>query len=92
MLAIRNDHIDNHFSDKFVPLCHVNYFINDDRCKLTVGCIFIVLFTFFWIKFCIFIFQGYICQQVTHSEIKMSIYPILNDEEKKVCLNGHILA
>ena len=37
MLAIRDDHIDNHLSDKFVLLCHVGYFINDDGWKLTVG-------------------------------------------------------
>ena len=35
MLAIKDGHVDNHFSDKFVPLCHVAYFINDDRRKLT---------------------------------------------------------
>jgi len=32
MLAI---HVDNHLSDKFVPMCHVGYFINGDRQKLT---------------------------------------------------------
>ena len=31
ILAIRDDHVDNYFSDKFVPLCHVDYFINGDR-------------------------------------------------------------
>ena len=30
MLTIRNDHINNHFSDKFIPLYHISYFINDD--------------------------------------------------------------
>ena len=39
MLIIRNDRINNHFSDNFVPLCHVDYFINGDRRKLTVICI-----------------------------------------------------
>ena len=34
MLVIRDDHIDNYFSDKFVYLCHVNYFINGDGQKL----------------------------------------------------------
>jgi len=24
-------HVDNHFNDKFVSLCHVGYFTNDDR-------------------------------------------------------------
>jgi len=64
MLTIRDDHVDNHFSDKFVSLCHVGYFINDDRRKLTVGyicCIFILSET----KFCIFIFQGHIYQRIT---------------------------
>ena len=28
-------HVDNHFSDKFVLLCHVGDFINGDRRKLT---------------------------------------------------------
>jgi len=27
----------NHFSDKFVPPCHVGYFINDDARKLRAG-------------------------------------------------------
>ena len=31
MLTIRDGHIDNHFSDKFVSLCHVDYFINDNK-------------------------------------------------------------
>jgi len=30
MLLIRDNHVDNHFSDKFVSMCHVNYFINSD--------------------------------------------------------------
>ena len=34
MLTIRDDHVDNHFSDKFVTLCHVDYFINGDEQKL----------------------------------------------------------
>ena len=31
MLVIRDDHVDNHFSDKFVPICHVGYFFNGNR-------------------------------------------------------------
>ena len=34
MLAI---HVGNHFSDKFVPPCHIGYFINGDGRKLMVG-------------------------------------------------------
>ena len=30
-------HVDNHFSDKFVLLYHVDDFINGDRQKLTTG-------------------------------------------------------
>ena len=37
MLAIGDYHIDNYFSDKFVPMCHVDYFINGDEQKLTIG-------------------------------------------------------
>ena len=33
-LAIRDDHVDNHLNDKFVPMCHVYYFINGDGQKL----------------------------------------------------------
>jgi len=43
MLAI---HVDNHFSDKFVPLCHVDYFINGDERKLTAGYICCTFYTF----------------------------------------------
>ena len=45
MLIIRDDHVDNHFSDKFVALCHVDYFINDDQRKLTtryIDCTFYI--------------------------------------------------
>ena len=28
MLTIRDDYADNHFSDKFVSPCHLDYFIN----------------------------------------------------------------
>ena len=34
MLAI---HVNNHFSDNFVFLCHIDYFINDNERKLTAG-------------------------------------------------------
>ena len=30
MPTIRNVYVDNHFSDKFVHMYHVNYFINDE--------------------------------------------------------------
>ena len=30
MLTIRDEYIDNHFSDKFVHLCYIGYFINGD--------------------------------------------------------------
>ena len=46
MLTIRDDHVDNNFSGKFVPLCHVDYFINDDGRKLTVGYICHTFYTF----------------------------------------------
>ena len=37
MLAIRNGHVGNHFSDKFIHLCHTGYFINGVKRKLTVN-------------------------------------------------------
>ena len=46
MLTIRDGHVDNHFSDKFVHLCHVGYFINADRRKLTVEYICCTFYTF----------------------------------------------
>ena len=46
MLAIRDDHVVNHFSDKFVLLCHVGYFINGDRRKLIVEYIYRTFYTF----------------------------------------------
>lgn len=33
MLVIRDDYVDNYFSDKFISLCHVGYFINSDRVR-----------------------------------------------------------
>ena len=56
MLTIRDGHADNHFSDKFVSLCHVDYFINDDGWKLTVEYICRTFFTLLRTKFCILIF------------------------------------
>ena len=43
MLAI---HVDNHFSDKFVLLCHVGDFVNGDWQKLMVGYICRTFYTF----------------------------------------------
>ena len=60
MLTTRDDYVDNHFSDKFVSLCHVGYFIYGDGKKLTIGYICYTFYTF-GIKFCIFIFQEHIC-------------------------------
>ena len=76
MLTIRDGHVDNHFSDKFVFLYHVDYFINSDGGKLTVRYICYTFYTF-ETKFCIFIFQEHICQQITHLGTKVIIYPIL---------------
>ena len=46
MLIIRDDHVGNHFSDKFVPLCQIGYFINGDRQELTTGYICCTFYTF----------------------------------------------
>ena len=46
MLKIRDDHVDNHFNEKFVPLCHVDYFINGDEWKLTTEYISRIFYTF----------------------------------------------
>ena len=46
MLTIRYDHVINNFSDKFVLLCHVGYFINGDEWKLTFGYICHSFYTF----------------------------------------------
>ena len=46
MLVIRDDHVDNHLSEKFVSLCHVGYFINDDGWKLTTEYICHTFYTF----------------------------------------------
>ena len=46
MLTIRDGHVDNHFNDKFVPLCRVGYFINGDRRKLTARYICHTFYTF----------------------------------------------
>ena len=57
-LAIRDRHNNNHFTNKFVFLCHVNYFINDDSQRLDI---FIALFIPAGIKFYIFICVEHIC-------------------------------
>ena len=46
MLIIRDDHVDYHFNDKFVPLYHVGYFINDDRWKLMAKYIYCTFYIF----------------------------------------------
>ena len=73
MLAIRDDQVDNHFNDKFVPLCHVSYLINGDEWKLIVK--YIALFILLRIKCYIFIFRRRIYQQITYSRTKVTIYP-----------------
>lgn len=45
MLRIRNDQVGNHFSEKFISLCRVDYFINGVGQKLTVGYKFCLLDT-----------------------------------------------
>ena len=45
MLKIRNDQVDNHFNDKFVPLCHVGYFIKGNGRKLTTRYIYCTFYT-----------------------------------------------
>ena len=60
MLTIRDVHVDNHFSDKFDPLCHVGYFINGNKHKLMDKYI-VALFTLYETKFCIFMFEGCMC-------------------------------
>ena len=46
MLAIRDDYVHHHFSDKFFPLCHIDYSINSDGWKLTVEYIYSTFYTF----------------------------------------------
>ena len=46
MLAIRDNHVGHHMNDKFVPLCHVDYFINSHGHKLTVKYICRTFYTF----------------------------------------------
>ena len=46
ILTIGDDHVNNHLSDKFVPLCYVSYFINSDRRKLTARYICRTFYTF----------------------------------------------
>ena len=58
--------------------------------------IFIALFTFSEIKFCIFIFHGCICQRITHSWKKVTIYPIHilkeweNEKVNKILYNKYV--
>ena len=46
MLTIRDDYADNHFSDKFVSPCHLDYFINGNRRNLIVKYICCIFYTF----------------------------------------------
>ena len=46
MLTIKDDHADNHFSDKFVPLCHIGNFINSDERKLMAKYIYHTFYIF----------------------------------------------
>ena len=46
MVTIKDDHVDNHYTDKFVHLCHVDYFINGDGQKITTGYIYHTFYTF----------------------------------------------
>ena len=46
ILTSKDDHVDNHFSEKFVPLYHVGYFTNGDGLKLIAGYICRTFYTF----------------------------------------------
>ena len=46
MLTIRDDNVNNNFSDKFLPLSHVDYSINSDGRKLIAGYICRTFYTF----------------------------------------------
>jgi len=83
ILTIRDDYVDNHFSDKFVSICHVDYFINGDGRKLTVGYLWHFL-PFQGLNFVFFIFQGHIYQRITHSTTKVVIYPLLYKKDQSV--------
>jgi len=63
MLAIRDDHNNNYFNDKFVHLCHINYFINGDGRKLTTEYICDTFYTL-RTKFYISIFQDVVVSKL----------------------------
>ena len=46
MLTIRDGYVDNNFSDKFITLYHIDYFINDDERKLMAEYICRTFYTF----------------------------------------------
>ena len=46
MLTIKDDHLDKYFSNKFVPLCYVSYFINGNQRKLMTEYICRTFYTF----------------------------------------------
>ena len=46
MLTIQYGHVGNYFSDKFVFICHVDYFINGDEQNLITGYIYRTFYTF----------------------------------------------
>ena len=75
MLVTRDDHVNNYFTDKFVPMCYVSYFINGNEQKSSD--IFVTLFILSNTNFYIFIFHRRIYQEITHSKTKMTIYPKL---------------
>ena len=45
MLEIRDGYVSNYFNDKFVSLYNVDYFINNDGRKLSVGYIYYTFYT-----------------------------------------------
>jgi len=49
--SLFTSHVDNHFCDIFVPLCHINSFINGNRQKLTDEWICRTYFHFRGLKF-----------------------------------------
>lgn len=73
-LAIKYGHVGNLFSDKFIPLCHVDNFLTmmDESWWLDI---FVILLTLLMTKFYIYIFQGHICQRIILLGIKVVIYP-----------------
>ena len=44
MLTIKNDYVNNYFNGKFIILCYVCYFINDEGRELTTR---YICFTFY---------------------------------------------